>query len=302
MHPIERLRYVARADGTPAGVLAAELALSLAELADDRAALVMGARRVVDRHPDLAQIWWVAARVLGADDVVGEALAVAGSIEEDSTAALLAAALPEAATVVSLGWPVVLEEALWSRRDLDVVVLGDAGALGRRLRRCRAGGLLVDDLPLSAVAEALEGAAVLVVEALGVGPHQVRCGGGSAAVLARARASGVPAWLLASTGVALPGRLWGAFLARAAGQSARGPGWEGPSERSRSRGGPSPEGLGRTGREPAGPGAPDDVVELSELAAVVGPEGRRPAGEAASIMVCPEAPELLRPPTPTFGR
>ena len=57
MHPIERLRYVARAAGEGSTLLACEAAGALAAFASDPAGLVTACRRLVDRQPTAGPIW-----------------------------------------------------------------------------------------------------------------------------------------------------------------------------------------------------------------------------------------------------
>ena len=91
VHPIERLRYVARAGWAAPAVLAAEAAWALADLAvHEQAAVLPACRRLLDRHPGCGPLWWVAARVLTAGDPVDEAERCADALECDVTAELLA--------------------------------------------------------------------------------------------------------------------------------------------------------------------------------------------------------------------
>jgi len=91
VHPIERLRYVARAGWAPPAVLAAEAAWALGDLAlHEQAAVLPACRRLLDRHPGCGPLWWVAARVLTAGDAVEEAERCADALESDPTAELLA--------------------------------------------------------------------------------------------------------------------------------------------------------------------------------------------------------------------
>ena len=54
MHPIERLRWIARAEDEPAASLGSEAAWTLAELAEQEpTALLTACRRLLDRHPSL---------------------------------------------------------------------------------------------------------------------------------------------------------------------------------------------------------------------------------------------------------
>ena len=73
MHPIERLRYVARASGADQAVLVRETAGALAAFADDPAGLVTACRRIVSRHPGSGPLWWLCSRVLTATEPMREA-------------------------------------------------------------------------------------------------------------------------------------------------------------------------------------------------------------------------------------
>jgi hypothetical protein len=89
VHPIERLRHVARAGWAPADVLASEAAWALADLVHhEPPALVPACRRLLQRHPGCGPMWWVAARVLSAGDPVAEAERCALEIDTDPTAEL----------------------------------------------------------------------------------------------------------------------------------------------------------------------------------------------------------------------
>ena len=69
MHPIEHLRYVARATGADPALVASEAAAALAQMAAmDPAGLVPACRRLVERHLTSGPVWWLSARILGADD------------------------------------------------------------------------------------------------------------------------------------------------------------------------------------------------------------------------------------------
>lgn len=87
MHPIERLRYVARAGWAPPEVLGSEAAWALADLVQhEPPALVPACRRLLQRHPGCGPLWWVAARVLSAGDPVAEAERCALELDTDPTA------------------------------------------------------------------------------------------------------------------------------------------------------------------------------------------------------------------------
>src|SRR2546423_948305 len=106
MHPIEQLRYVARAAGEGPALLAREAAGALATLDNDAAGLVTACRRLVGRQPSSGPIWWLAARVLGAtDDGAAEAWRAAADLERDTTVEAVVSAMPDDAVVTVLGWP-----------------------------------------------------------------------------------------------------------------------------------------------------------------------------------------------------
>ncbi len=63
MHPIERLRYVARASGGDQRMLVRETAGALRGLGFDPAGLVVACRRIVERHPNSGPMWWLCATV-----------------------------------------------------------------------------------------------------------------------------------------------------------------------------------------------------------------------------------------------
>jgi hypothetical protein len=86
MHPIERLRAVARAGWAPADVLASEAAWALAALGvHEPPALVPACRRLLARHPGCGPLWWLSARVLSAGDPVAEAETCALELDADVT-------------------------------------------------------------------------------------------------------------------------------------------------------------------------------------------------------------------------
>jgi hypothetical protein len=130
VHPIERLRYVARSGWGAPDVLAAEAAWALADLADREAPAVLPAcRRLLDRHPGCGPMWWVAARILTAGDPVTEGERCADALECDRTDELLDEALPAGARIVRRG-------GVSDAASADVVVV-PVDALGP-------GGMVVD--------------------------------------------------------------------------------------------------------------------------------------------------------------
>ena len=166
MHPIERLRYVARASGADQAMLVRETAGALAAFADDPAGLVTACRRIVARHPGSGPLWWLCSRVLTATEPMREAWTASDELDEDRTGAALARALPEDATVCVIGWPDLVGEALRRRGDLDVLVvdaLGEGSGLVRVLERS---DVVVTDVPVTGTAAAAAAADLVLLEAM----------------------------------------------------------------------------------------------------------------------------------------
>src|SRR5436305_1981078 len=131
MHPMERLRMVARASGEEPGLLAQEAAAALAGCADDPRALVMACRRLVDRQATSGPLWWLAARVVAAADPVIEAWMSAELLREDAGAGRVLPPRLWGAMVdriAALGDP---WDAAWEVVPLELatVVVGPAGPL-----------------------------------------------------------------------------------------------------------------------------------------------------------------------------
>ena len=127
MHPIERLRYVARARGADAESLVRETAGALRGLGLDTAGLVVACRRIVERHPTCGPLWWLCARMLTSADPMAAARAAIEEIERDPTVDRIVAEIPDGATVVTVGWPDLTAMALARRGDVRVLAV-DAGA------------------------------------------------------------------------------------------------------------------------------------------------------------------------------
>ena len=166
MHPIEHLRYVARARHIDAADLVRESAVAFGSLREDGPSLVIACRRIVERHPEVGPLWWMSARMLTSDDPRTMAWQVADEIECDTTADVVADRLPDSATVVTIGRPATIEEALVRRGDLRVwcadAGLGASGLM-QRLERAD-----VECEPISpeALARAVAAADLVLVEAI----------------------------------------------------------------------------------------------------------------------------------------
>jgi hypothetical protein len=263
MHPIERLRYVARASGAEPGLLVQEAAGALAAFASDPAALVTACRRMVDRHPTAAPIWWLCARVLTCGDPRDEAWRAVDEIERDPTVAALGRSLPEGATVCVLGWPERVGAALPRRGDLEVLVvdtLDEGSGFVRALARADVDAV---DVPLAGLGAAVRSADLVVLDALAVAPGRALAVAGSLAAAAVAASAEVPVWAVAGAGRCLPMRMWEAMASRL---ERRGEPWD----------------------------LDEDVVPLELVTALVGPVGPEPVADGLRRTDCPIAPELLR--------
>jgi hypothetical protein len=211
VHPIERLRYVARAGDVDPGELAIEAAGALAGLARDPRALVVSARRLIEFHPRCAPLWWVAARVLAADDPRTEAEACIDELRGDLTAEELAGALGAGATVVAAPSGLLLD-AFDLRPDIVVRLVGEPGVLrwASRLLDSVAG---LECYGSEEQRDALDGASLVVVEVDAAGPEGVVSAAGP--LVAAAADLGVPVWAVAPVGRVLPPVLFAALAARA---------------------------------------------------------------------------------------
>ena len=263
MHPIERLRYVARASGADQAMLVRETAGALSGLGFDPAGLVTACRRIVDRHLASGPLWWLCARVLTAGDPMTEAYRAVDAISADPTPDELAEALPDSATVCVLGWPDIVGDVLVRRGDLDVLVvdtLGEGSGLARRLRRS---DVDATEVPPSGLGAAAAAAAVVLLEASAIGPTGAVAVAGSRAAAAVGRHAGVPVWLVGGVGRVLPGRMWQALEQRL--DEASEP-WD----------------------------ADDEIVPIDLVDCIVGPAGPEGTADGIRRTDCPVTPELFR--------
>ncbi len=262
MHPIERLRYVARARGADAESLVRETAGALRGLGLDTAGLVVACRRIVERHPTCGPLWWLCARMLTSSDPMAAARVAIEEIECDATVDRLIAELPDGATVATIGWPELTGMALARRGDVRVLAV-DAGhqasSFVQRLERVEIESELV---PTESAAIATAAADVVLLEAEALDATTLVAATGSAVLAAAAALCPTPVWCVAGRGRRLPAPMLGAIVERVAHQA-----------------------IDPWSREV-------EAMRMSLIAHVVGPDGRSPA--AAVRAECEMAPELLR--------
>jgi hypothetical protein len=264
VHPIERLRYVARARGADAESLVRETAGALRGLGIDPSGLVVACRRIVQRHPTCGPLWWLCARLLTSADPMAAARAAVGEIEADRTADILAGELPDGATVATVGWPCLAARAISRRGDLRVLAVDAAGhgsSFVHHLERCEIECELV---PVEAAAVAVAQADLVLVEAEALDASRLIAGIGSAVLAAVAGIAETPVWAVGGVGRRLPGPMVDAIVAHLDGDDDF---W---------------------GREA-------EALPLRLVDQLAGPAGRCPASApAAARAECELAPELLR--------
>ncbi|HEV2362078.1 MAG TPA: hypothetical protein VGS21_10280 [Acidimicrobiales bacterium] len=275
MHPIERLRYVARADDAGATLVAQEAALALADLADEPGALVTAVRRLIDFHPECGPLWWVGAQVLAAESPGLAADLAVARLDEDATSEHLARDLAlhlagctrsdtgsEPPVVVVGGAGEILCAAFEGLAAPAVVgpsirVVGSPESLGREIYLLGAGGAEVTGWPHYDPDAALDGATACVLEVSAAGAAGVVVPAGVGHLAASAARMGVPVWAVAGVGRVLPARMFDALVER----------------------------LGDSDSE---------VVPAGSLSHVVTDAGSGMAGDLLSRSDCPPVPELLR--------
>ena len=135
VHPIEHLRYVARAQGADPASLVEETAHALGSLRFDPSGLVVACRRIVQRHPFTGALWWLCSNVSTSAEPFDAVWELADRIRSDRTGAELAAALPDDVTVVTIGAPDVIGDGLIRRGDVRVLALDAAHTATSFVRR-----------------------------------------------------------------------------------------------------------------------------------------------------------------------
>lgn len=263
MHPIERLRMVARAAGEGPALIAQEAAGALVAFGDDPAGLVTACRRLVDRQPTCGPIWWLAARVLCSTDPSTEAWRAVEELQDDRTPEQLAAALPDGAIVTVVGLGEHTGEALVRRGDLEVLLVDNDTVEPHLIRRLQRADSMLDAVPAAGLGAAVAAADLVVFEASAVGPTGLVSPAGAVAAAAVAHHAGLPVWAVAGVGRVLPSPLWGALTSRL-----------------------------HADDEPWL--APEEIVSPDLVDNVVGADGVHPTDAAIGAPTCPVAPELLK--------
>ncbi|HMS15100.1 MAG TPA: hypothetical protein PKD80_18540 [Microthrixaceae bacterium] len=263
MHPIEHLRFVARAVGVPQDLLVRETASALAAFGGDPPGLVTACRRVISRHLAVGGLWTLCARMLHAADPLAEARVAVEELDADRTARHLAIELPPDATALMVGWSTTVIDSLVRRGDVTVLVAeidAEAGSLAAHLDARCVDVVEVDGSSLGAAAATAD---VVLVEAELAGPAAVLAPRGTLAAACVAAHAGRAVWFVVPYGRAVGGRTWDAAIRR----------W-------RDRSNAWDRDL--------------DEVPLDTATLVIGPTGAAPPTALVDRVDCPVAPELFK--------
>jgi hypothetical protein len=240
--------------------LASEAAWTFCELAlDEPPALVTACRRLLESHVTVGPLWWVAATVLVAPDPEQAARRAVGELCADRTAELLAEALSQRlrgdSSIVVVCPADTVREAFGYGPAPLVRIVGSSPELRGEVRSFAGLAEEASGWEYEEAREAVDGVALVLVEALAAGPRGVLVDARAVQVVQAARAGEIPVWAVAGVGRVLNDQLLGEMLRR------------------------------------AGRGA--DLIEPADLDAVVGPAGVENPGDALGRSGCPMAPELL---------
>ena len=255
VHPMERLRHVARSGGLDPAIIVAETVDAVTRLGPAPSELVPLCRNLVERNPTCGPLWWLCAHLLTKPEVLSDAWRLADDIEGDATPGRLAEGLPDEATVMTVGCPVLTAQALRRCGSVSVVAV-QAGDDGNRLVRAMdRAGVAVEPVRPEAMLATMRRADIVLLEAEACSTDVVVASMGSGLAAVAAADVDVPVWLVAGRGRRLPCSYVDA-IGRAAGTE-------------------------------------HETFSTSYVGKVVGPEGMLPMSGNALAAECPAAPELL---------
>lgn len=285
MHPIERLRFLARSGSLPSRALVQEAAGALASFADEPQGFLTACQRVVARQPGNGPLVWLVARAITALDPYDELWAAAADMQADPTGRVLADELPDGsgrrAVVVVAGeggGEGELHTALRRRRDVSVLVVA-AGARdgGQHSQPLRAAWWEDEDVRAwrdpdrldlgelvggASVGPAVASSTLVLIESDAIGPEHALVPVGGVAAAGCGRALGVPVWLVGGVGRHLGPRMWAGISA----PFERADPWNGALE----------------------------ALPLSLVDRIASPLGVVGVDAAPRLVTCPECPELFR--------
>jgi len=221
VHPIERLRWIARDRDEAPTTLAAEAAWTISDLVlEDPPAVVIACRRLVEFHPTVGPLWWVAATVLVAANPEQAARSAVDELLSDPTAEMLAAALGEPGAsdgTIVIGCPAETVFDALSRRPSSVVrVAGSSPGLRAEVRKLAAVVSKSSGWDFDDADQAVDGATVVIVEARAASSRGVLISSAVAPLVRAAGDASVPLWAVAGVGRVLHDQLLGEVLRRSA--------------------------------------------------------------------------------------
>jgi hypothetical protein len=258
---MERLRYVARAGGGDPAIIVGETVEAIRGLAPGPRELVSVCRNLVDRNITCGPLWWLCARLLSEPSALARGWDLVDEIAEDPTPDRLVAALPDDATVLTVGNPPLASQALARRGDLTVLAVEAGHAANALIRLLDRNDVESEIVPAEASLAALSRSDLVVLEADACTPDAAICSMGGGLVALAARSTGTPVWLVAGRGRRLPTDFVGAIVRRVSCQDRP---WESEYEI-----------------------VPTDLVDQ-----VIGPDGVAKVSPTALAAECRPVPEL----------
>ena len=215
---MERLRYVARSGGGDPATVVADTVEAIRSLAPAPGELVTVCRNLVDRAITCGPLWWLCAHLLSEPEALATAWDLVDEITEDRTADRLALAIPEDATVLTVGYPPVAARAFARRGDVTVLAVDAAHAANGLIRLLDRNDVECSMIAPEGILAAARESDLVVVDAEACSDATVvtSIGGGLAAVAAGHL--GVPVWLVAGRGRRLPASYVDVIAARAGGE------------------------------------------------------------------------------------
>ena len=214
MHPIEHLRHVARSRAVDECELVSEAAIALGSMRASGPELVVACRRIVERHAEIGALWWLCARLLTSPEPSRLAWQIADEVAADPTPRVIAAALPDDATVVTIGWPSVAGSALLRRGDARVLCADSRHEASAFLRQLERADIECDPVSSESLARAVAAADLVLIEGVAACPRRLLAPVGSHVLAAVAAHLDTPVWCALGIGRRLPGEYVDAIAGR----------------------------------------------------------------------------------------
>jgi len=195
---------VARSRAVDESELVREAAIALGSMHTSGPDLVVACRRIVERHAEIGALWWLCARLLTSPEPTRLAWQIADEVASDPTPRAIAAALPDDATVVTIGWPAVAGAALMRRGDARVLCADSRHEASAFLRMLERADIECDPVPAESLARAVAVADLVLIEGIAACRRRVLAPVGSHVLAAVAAHLEVPVWCALGIGRRLP--------------------------------------------------------------------------------------------------